>query len=163
MYNAINYTNMKNNWKTFFENNFLILSGMYWILKPLDQIGNYKLPIDTKWLYQFRQNQIAKTISQIKPDYIINLLPISYAKLIWLWNTNKKQNPKLDIILQNNTKIININFLKSDWKKISHWVKKIKWNRIKNICENNIFDYHKFWWKIINNWKIIDINIITSK
>ncbi len=48
MYNAIDYHNMNLKGKQYFENNFKILSGMYGIVSPLDMIGNYKLPIETK-------------------------------------------------------------------------------------------------------------------
>jgi cytoplasmic iron level regulating protein YaaA (DUF328/UPF0246 family) len=34
--------------KKFFDEQVLILSGMYGLLTPQDQIANYKLPIDTK-------------------------------------------------------------------------------------------------------------------
>lgn len=148
MFNAINYSWMNDKWKKFFENNFLILSGMYWLVKPLDVIWNYKLPIETKWLYKFWWDKITNKLNELNPDYIINLLPISYSKML---NFDKL-----------NSKIININFLtEKNWKivKVSHWVKKIKWEWIKNICEKEIYDYWKFWWEIIREWKIININI----
>lgn len=160
MYDSIDYEWMNKDWKEFFEENFYILSWMYWILKPLDKIKNYKLPIETKWLYDFWWDQIPESILEIKPSYIINLLPLSYQKLIWLWTNCNRHKKKLYILLEAWIKIININFLYEDtWKKISHLVKKIKWEWIKNICENNILDYKKFWWEIIDNWDIIDVNI----
>jgi len=160
MFNAIDYSWMNGDWKTFFEENFLILSGMYGIVKPLDKIWNYKLPIDTKWLFDFWGEKIVKKIVEIKPDFIVNLLPISYSKLLWLAKC-RKHIYKRDFLTQSWIKIININFLKENWDKISHWVKKIKWEWIKNICENNIVDYNKFGWEIVDNWNwIIDINIV---
>jgi cytoplasmic iron level regulating protein YaaA (DUF328/UPF0246 family) len=160
MFKAIDYENMNNSWKKFFEENFLILSWMYWIVKPLDLIWNYKLPIDTKWLLDFWWEKIAEKIVELKPDFIVNLLPISYSKMLWLAKC-RKHIYKRKILIDSEIKIININFLKEDWSKISHWVKKIKWEWIKNICEKNIVDYKDFGWKIVkldeNN---IDINII---
>jgi len=160
MFSAIDYKNMTNNWKGFFENNFLIFSWLYWIVKPKDKIGNYKLPIWKVDLYNFWWDIIPEAITKEKPHYLVNLLPLSYAKLIWLWTNCSKHKKKLEKILDNWTKIININFLKEDWKKISHWVKKIKWEWIKNICEKGITNYKDFWGEIIEEWNIIDVNII---
>jgi len=159
MYNAIDYLWMSNNWKIFFEENFLILSWMYGIVKPLDKIWNYKLPIDTKWLFDFWEEKIVNKIVESKPDYIVNLLPISYSKLLWLAKC-KRHIYKRKILLDVWVKIININFLKEDWNLVSHWVKKIKWEWIKNICDNNLTDFKQFWWKVDENWNIIDVNIV---
>lgn len=162
MFNAIDYSGMNDGWKKFFEENFLIFSGMYWIVKPLDKIANYKLPVETKWLYQFWWDKIPEKIVELKPDYIVNLLPISYAKLIWLLTPCNRHKKKLNPIIENWTKLININFLKPDGKKISHWVKKIKGEWIKKVCEENLTDYKQFWWQIVENWNVIDINIVKS-
>ena len=182
MYSAIDYNSMSEEWKKFFENNFLIFSWMYGILKPLDKIGNYKLPLQKADLYKFWWDKIPDTIIKLKPDYIVNLLPINYAKLIWLGTNCNRHKKKLEKILNAWIKIININFLKQPlsqpfpseekgdikYKKISHWVKKIKWEWIRDICEKKI----DFWnilstegfnslinWEIIENWNIIDVNI----
>ena len=159
MYNAIDYIWMNKSWKQFFEENFLVLSWMYGIVKPLDKIWNYKLPIDTKWLFDFWWEKLANKIVELKPDFIVNLLPISYSKLLGLAKC-RRHIYKRKILLDAWIKIININFLKEDWSLVSHWVKKIKGEWIKNICENNLTNIEQFWWDIINNWEIIDINII---
>lgn len=160
MYNSIDFENMSLKAKDFFLNNFVILSWMYGMLSPSDKIWNYKLPIDAKWLYKFWWETLIEKICKEKPDYIINLLPISYAKLLWLSTNCNRHKKKLEKIISSSIKIVNINFLKQDWKKISHWVKKIKWEWIKNICEKQIKDYKKFWWNIEEKSSIIDINII---
>jgi len=149
MYNAIDYEWMSKNWKQFFEENFLILSGMYWLLKPLDTIGNYKLPIETKWLYKFWWNQIRDILNNIEVDYIVNLLPWAYLKVIDL------KDLKIPIV--------NINFLKEKNGKVikvAHWVKKIKWEWIKNICETGEQDLHNFGWKLVESMWTIDVNIM---
>ena len=48
MYKAIDYLSLSEKGKAYFDEHFLILSGMYGIVSPQDKIGNYKLPIDTK-------------------------------------------------------------------------------------------------------------------
>lgn len=146
VFNTIDYIWMSDNWKKFFENSTLILSWMYGLLKPLDLIWNYKLPIETKWLYKFWWNKITNILNEINPEYIINLLPNSYLKMI---------NPK-----NINSTIININFLKPDWKKMSHQVKKYRGEFLKYACENNLTNYEQFGWKIVKNWKVIDVNIL---
>ena len=163
MYNAIDYKNMTEEGKKFFENNFLIFSAMYWVLKPLDIIWNYKLPLEKSPLYKFWWDKIPDVIIALKPDYIVNLLPINYAKLIWLGTNCSQHKKKLEKITNAWIKVININFLKKDGKKISHWVKKIKWEWIKNLCENNILDYKKFTWQIKENWHIVDVDLIFDK
>ncbi len=162
MYKSINYTEMNKSAKKFFEQNFLIFSWMYWIVKPLDKIGNYKLPIETKWLYKFWWNIIPKAIIDMKPDYIVNLLPISYAKMIWEYTTCNRHKKKKETLINAWIKIININFIKLDWNKVSHWVKKIKWEWIRQICENKIIDYKKFWWEIVINDNVINVNVIVN-
>lgn len=156
MYNSIDFQSMSQKSKLYFQDNFLILSWLYGLVKPMDNISNYKLPVETKWIYEFWWDTIFKEINNMKIDYVVNLLPNSYYKMLF-WKTKniEKQN------LQNmNFSLININFLKEDWKKISHWVKKIKWEWIKDICENNIKDINNFWWKMQKKWNIIDINIL---
>lgn len=54
MFDAINYKGLSSEGKCYFDQHFLIFSGMYGLVKPQDRIGNYKLPIETKGLYQFR-------------------------------------------------------------------------------------------------------------
>jgi len=157
MYNAIDYKGMNKDWKGFFEESFLILSGMYGVLKPQDMIGNYKLPIETRWLYDFWWTQVLESIQSLEADYIVNLLPISYWKL--LFGKNKWR----EVIFSKKRKftIINVNFLKSDGSKMTHWVKKVKGEWIHDICTKKISDYRDFWGDIIERWdNIIDINIV---
>jgi cytoplasmic iron level regulating protein YaaA (DUF328/UPF0246 family) len=133
MYNAINYVWMSGDWKKYFEDYFIILSGMFGLLKPIDNIGNYKLPIETKWLYKFWWESITQTLNNLEVDYIVDMLPWSYAKMIDWKNINAQ--------------ILRVNFLyEKDWeiKKISHWVKKVKGEYIKNICEKCIDEIDSF-------------------
>ncbi len=145
VFNAIWYDNMSEPAKDFFQKNVYILSWMYGIVKPLDLIWNYKLPIETKWLYNYWWDKITQIIKEINPDCIVNLLPNSYAKMIDFKDIDSR--------------IININFFKSDWKKMTHWVKKYRWEFLKNICEQAITDYKDFSWEIVEKWNIVDINI----
>ncbi len=125
MYTAIGYDTMSKQAKTYFQNHFLILSGMYGILKPTDMIGNYKLPIETKWLKDFWGSQITETLNDMQVDVVVDVLPKSYAKMID-WSELKAH-------------IIRINFLHNrDWKlqKMTHGVKKVKGEYIYQVCQS---------------------------
>lgn len=143
MFDAIDYMGMTKNAQDFFDANFLILSGMYGLVKPLDKIGNYKLPIETKWLYDFWGEKIVQKISKLSVQQVINFLPLSYAKLIGANEKPKSQEKLRSVLQEKNIKIINVEFFK-DGKKMSHGVKKVKGNFIKHICERGEFDYTKY-------------------
>ncbi len=124
MYTAIDYDWMTQQGKDYFKDNFLILSWMYGVLKSDDVIWNYKLPVETKWLYIFWWEKITQALNSENVDIIVDLLPNSYKKLI---HENKIKS-----------KIIRIDFYSEkngELKKISHGVKKIKGEYIKNLCE----------------------------
>jgi len=149
MYNAIDHSNMSQLGKEFFQNNFLIFSWMYGVLKPFDIIWNYKLPIEATWLRHFWQTKITDMFHEMRPDYVVNLLPLSYQKMI--------------DFSQMKGRLIHVNFLtkKADEiVKMTHWVKKIKWEWIKNICENKIENYNDFWWDVEIKWDAIHVNIV---
>lgn len=79
------------------------------------------------------------------------------AKMIWLATSCNRHKKKLASITDSGIKVININFIKENWQKISHWVKTIKWEWIKKICEKQITDFKKFGGKLREEWNIIDI------
>lgn len=151
MYDAIDHRNMDEGAQSFFNENFLIFSWMYGLLKPFDTISNYKLPIEATWLRHFWQEKITEALNDIQPTHIVNLLPGAYQKMVDL--------PSL------NSKIIHVNFFteKDDRiVKLAHGVKKIKWEWIKNICENGIEDYNDFWWQVEEKWGHIHVHILHS-
>lgn len=82
MYHALDYPNLSQTGKVFFNKHFLILSGYYGLLKPQDRICNYKLPIATKGLYDFWGEKITKTLMELQPQLIISLLPHDYLKML---------------------------------------------------------------------------------
>lgn len=154
MFNAIDYIGMTDKWQDYFSDNFMILSGMYGIVKPNDMIGNYKLPIESKGLVKYWKDDITKALNESWAEYIVNLLPLSYMKMIDF----KTLIPKL----------VNINFQtekQGKIVKISHGVKKIKGEWIKNISEKlwidknaNVFEI--FGWEKIETGKSIEVNIL---
>lgn len=156
MFNAIDYIGMSYQGQIYFENHFMIFSGMYGIVKPNDMIGNYKLPIDTKGLVKYWKKDITKALNDSWVEYVVNLLPLSYMKMI-----------DFKILIP---KVVHINFQTEKYGKVvkvSHGVKKIKWEWIKDICETLGVNWGKevfkiFGWKQINTGKIIEINILNK-
>lgn len=124
MYSVIAYENMNQKWKAYFNEHFLILSGMYGILKPQDRIGNYKLPIETKWLREFWWEKITDSLNMTDADVIVDLLPGAYKKMI-NWKNITSQIVKIDFY----------SWSKNNLKKLTHGVKKVKWEFVKKLCE----------------------------
>ena len=106
VFDNINYSEMSDSWKNFLEENLFILSWMYWILKPLDKIWNYKLPVETKWIREFWWNKIWEKISEINPEFVINLMPESYSKLVWIWKCSKLKKIREKFLKNWKTRII---------------------------------------------------------
>lgn len=151
MYNAIDYDGMSKVWKRYFENNFMILSGMYGILSAQDTIGNYKLPVETKWLYKFWWDTITKTLDSLEADYIVDMLPRSYAKMID-WKCLRAQKVRVSF-LHNKEWIL---------KKITHGVKKVKWEYINRLCEKEVDNILDLEWDVVklSQWEY-EVNIVS--
>lgn len=124
MYNAINYAWMDREAQKYFRKHYLILSGMYGVLKPEDMIGNYKLPIETKGLYAFWDSKITDTLNNLELDYIVDFLPNSYKKMID-WKSLEAKVIRVDFFSQKN----------GEQKKMTHGVKKIKGKYIYDLCQ----------------------------
>lgn len=130
MYNAISYENLSVSHKNYFADHIVILSGYYGLLRPLDSIANYKLPIDTKWLLAFWKWKLEWMLCDLQVGVIIDLLPWSYKKMI---NFSKLKQ-----------KVIHVDFYEIiEWtkKKHTHSVKKIKGQWLSDIVQENI----NFW------------------
>ncbi len=142
MYNAIWYEKMSKKWQKYFDEHFLIFSGMYGILRPQDLIWNYKLPIEAKNLSLFWKDQMTQTLQNIKADLLIDFLPLSYKKMIDFSRIWKK--------------VLEINFIDtSSWKKIAHGVKKIKWEYIQYVCEHQNSHMKDLWNYVFDGGKIV--------
>lgn len=92
-FNGIQYTNMAPNVFTneeldYINNHLYILSGLYGILKPLDEISLYRLDLDNAFeiascanLYEFWGDLVYQYLYQDN-DIVINLSSFEYTKLI---------------------------------------------------------------------------------
>lgn len=133
MYKAINYTGMETYAQEYFDSHFYILSGMYGIVQSQDMIGDYKLPIETKGLYRFWWDILSHELENLDADYIVNMLPGAYSKMLDF----KKISAK----------IIQIDFMHEKQgvlKKMTHGVKKVKWEYIYDICMKKNQDIDAF-------------------
>jgi len=117
MFKAMNYEWLDKAATQFFDETVLILSWLYWWVRPQDHIANYKLPVDTKWLGQWRWAQLNDTLLQL--DWLfIDLLPGAHKKFL---NFDLLEN------------VVHVDFF-VDWKKMTHWVKWVKWQWIHDRC-----------------------------
>ena len=91
---------------------------MYGIVRPKDLIGNYKLPIEVRGLHDFWGNKIAERIIAENPDYIINLLPKAYEKLL-------KIRENLGQLKERNIKILNMIFVSKILTQYQSFARKI--------------------------------------
>lgn len=138
MYNAISYTTMNEDAKKYFQNNFLVLSGMYGLLFPHDIIWDYKLPIETKGLKDFWGTQITDSLNSLDVGLIVDFLPNSYKKMIQ-WKHLSIPVLQIDF------------FTHKSWelKKMTHGVKKVKWEFIHSLCITPPKSLKDFWKKIV--------------
>lgn len=124
MFDAIDYTEMSPLAQKFFNNNFAILSGMYGLVFPQENITNYKLPIETKGLVKFWGSQITEYINEQQYDVVIDLLPKSYQKMIQ-WDQLNAKRIQVQFLTEKNGKTV----------LMAHGVKKVKGQWIHNVCE----------------------------
>lgn len=89
VYNGLDAKTLSNEELEFTNNNVRILSGLYGILRPFDQIHPYRLEMGTKLknnkgnnLYDFWQDIITEKINEEKTDFIINLASNEYFNVI---------------------------------------------------------------------------------
>ncbi len=121
MYRALGYHSMSPRAQKYFQKHFLIVSGMYGILRPLDSIANYKLPIECRTLSHYWQNTITQTLIDLRPTSIVNLLPLSYKRMI--------DFAQFDI------PITSVEFVDHAGKSLTHTVKNKRGEWMRRICE----------------------------
>ncbi|WP_289184147.1 peroxide stress protein YaaA [uncultured Dubosiella sp.] len=106
------------------ENHLRILSGLYGVLRPLDQIEGYRLEMQTKLpfspfsLYDFWKDALAQALDD---EIILNLASEEYAKCI------RPYKPLIDV-----------RFLDVDGKEKGVYVKMARGEMVRYMAENNI-------------------------
>ncbi len=110
VYEGINAKNFTEKDFKFAQNHLRIISGLYGLLRPLDLIQPYRLPMGTKLpnergknLYAFWGNiitdQINKTLQQTNNKILLNLASNEYFKAI---NTKELEVPTVDVVFKEN-------------------------------------------------------------
>lgn len=137
MYNALEYSSLEQDEQAYFDQHFLMVSGLYGLLRPQDQIANYKLPVATKWIYDFWGSQLIETLIKLKADYVISLLPDDYLKLF----IHKRHNSAwADFKGQ----FLQLKFLTAEGKRLTHNSKPIKGQWMRELCKQRISTWKDF-------------------
>jgi len=120
----------------FAQNNIVILSGLYGMLRPLDAILPYRLEMGTKLansngsnLYSFWKQQVTETINNFDQDVVINLASNEYFSVIDKKKLNKRVITPLFKEFRNGT-----------YKIISFSAKKARGQMARFIVDNTIDD-----------------------
>ena len=120
----------------FAQDNLLIISGLYGILKPLDLIYPYRLEMGTKMktnkgknLYEFWGSKLNNTLksSMSEDDFLINLASNEYSKAIKL---NKLERKIITPIFKD--------FKNGSLKVVSFFAKKARGEMVNFILKNKI-------------------------
>ena len=99
VYTGLNVSELDNKAITYLQNNLLILSGLYGLLRPLDLMQAYRLEMGTRLetpkgstLYQFWDNKITDTLNtqlkKQKDPFLVNLASNEYSKSIKMKQIN---------------------------------------------------------------------------
>lgn len=137
MYSAIDYVWMNDETRAYFDKHFLITSGLYGLLTPRDVIANYKLPVEAQWVARYWKDILSQALNELDIDIIIDLLPGSYKKMID-WKQVKVHRVEIEFSISKSGKI----------QKLTHGVKKVKGDYIKNICIERYTDISDFPWEL---------------
>lgn len=116
MFKAMDYWSLWYKEKKYFDATVWMLSGMYGLVRPVDQIANYKLPIGTRGLLSFWWTRITQELNALHKTQVVDLLPWSYKKMIQRWELEHQ--------------ILHVDFFQ-DGKKLTHAVKWVKWRRLR--------------------------------
>ena len=120
----------------FAQDNLLIISGLYGILKPLDLIYPYRLEMGTKMktnkgknLYEFWGSKLNNTLksSMSEDDFLINLASNEYSKAVKL---NKLERKIITPIFKD--------FKNGSLKVVSFFAKKARGEMVNFILKNKI-------------------------
>ena len=115
VYNELDVQTLEANDLDYLQENLRIISGLYGLLKPLDEIMPYRLEMGTKLkingyknLYEFWGNKITDQLSNEcnKEDVIVNLASNEYSKAINLNSFNSVLTPVFKDFKNGKSKVI---------------------------------------------------------
>lgn len=86
---GLSIENLNKKYINFLQTHLCIISGLYGLLRPLDEIMPYRLEMSTKlkgkWgntLYDFWGDKLAKYVEKQKPDFILNCSSKEYFDVV---------------------------------------------------------------------------------
>lgn len=103
VFKGLNASNLNEQSQEYLNENLMILSGLYGILRPSDKIMPYRLEMGTKFsvegnknLYEFWKDELTNFInSKLKKDEVLlNLASVEYSKVL---DDNKLKSPKIEV------------------------------------------------------------------
>tara|TARA_Y100000590_G_scaffold159980_1_gene183465 strand:+ start:10173 stop:10979 length:807 start_codon:yes stop_codon:yes gene_type:complete len=164
MYDAINYGQLNDFQKSFFNQNVLIISGLFGILRPDDLIPNYKLKMSANLgsssCANLWKKPITKLLSKIgEKKEIWDFLPIEHSKAINFDNVNYFKRYKVNFCQMN----------KGEIKTVTHWSKFLRGIFINNLCilksKDNYLDTNEIikTFEKLSKYKLMDNLSKTSK
>ena len=138
VYKNLEWSTLKDTRKEFFNNNFLIFSGLFGMVAPMTLIPNYKLKMSVLSLQNFWSETITKHLSS--EDTIFDLLPQAHRKAY-----------------KPSGNVVNVDFMiikKGKKTAAGHFGKSVKGKFIRYVCQNKItktddfsgFTYDGFKW-----------------
>ncbi len=138
MYQTINVAKLSKAARIRLDENTLILSGLYGLLKATDRVSNYKLPADANIggfygkVCAFWKNPVSDAIRQFSKGRVIwDFLPELHRKM-WDGSGEWKARHQVKFV----RKMVRGGV--AEWKTISHHSKALKGAIIKKILEENI-------------------------
>jgi len=138
VYSTLKAVEFDQNDLEFAQNNLLILSALYGVVRPFDTIQPYRLDfmgkfsMDSQNLYKFWQDKIENYFEALNENFIINLASTEYSKLI------KSYQKKCQFVTPNFYDKKNGKF-----KIVSSFAKKARGAMANWIIKNKITDFDK--------------------
>ena len=128
VFSNIGFETFNSNEKEFFNEHFLIFSGLFGIVQPMTFIPNYKLKMNVLQLYKLWNPVLTKELSN--ENSIIDLLPQIHKKA---YNQNKNCTNIDFVIFKNGKKM-----------PAGHFGKAVKGKFIRFVCKNQLTSFEDF-------------------
>jgi cytoplasmic iron level regulating protein YaaA (DUF328/UPF0246 family) len=149
VYNELDVQTLEANDLDYLQENLRIISGLYGLLKPLDEIMPYRLEMGTKLkingyknLYEFWGNKITDQLSNEcnKEDVIVNLASNEYSKAINLNSFDNVLTPVFKDFKNGKSKVISF-FAKKARGSFARFIVEKRPNKIEDLFNFNGLGY----------------------
>lgn len=136
VFKGLNAGNLEEKAQDYLNQNLLILSGLYGVLRPSDKVMPYRLEMGTRFavngnknLYGFWKDELTEYVNaQLKEDEILlNLASVEYSKVL---DDKKLKSPKLEVDF--------LDFRDGKLKKIMVYFKHARGAMARYCAQNNV-------------------------